>query len=86
MKVRNFYNLIPFSLIVGAGVFLLGLSLMGLWALAMPGVIPSPLVQGPFTESLSQFEATKLALAVAALAGLLASRSGRATQRAGVQA
>ena len=86
MKVRNIYELIPFSLLVAAGVFVLGLSLMGLWALAMPEVIPSPLVQGPFTESLSGFEATKLALAVAALAGLLASRSGRATQRTRVQA
>lgn len=82
MKVRNIYNLIPFSLIIGAGVFLVGISLMGLWAWTLPGNLSSVLVQGPFTESLTRFEAIKLAMAVAALAGILTSRSGKEAQQA----
>lgn len=40
----------------------------------MPDLFPSAVAQGLIAESLSWSEATKLALALAALAGILASR------------
>ena len=75
MRALSIYNLIPFSLILGAVVFLLGLSLMSLWRVwAIPDL--------PLAESLSWSETIKLSLALAALAGILAFRTDKGTQRA----
>ena len=82
MKIRITFNQIPFSLFVGAIVFLLGLCFMRLWwAWAMPDLFPSAVAQGLIGESLSWSETTKLALALAALAGILASGHNRGSQR-----
>ena len=75
MRARSIYNLIPFSIMVGAGVFLLGLLLMSLWRI---WVIPDLFL----AESLSWSETIKLSLALAALAGILTSRNDRGSQQA----
>lgn len=82
MRARTIYDLIPFSLLLGTGVFLLGLSFMRLgWAWAIPDLFPSAVAQGMIAESLSWSEATKLALALAALAGIFAASSYKGSQR-----
>lgn len=82
MRARTFYDLIPFSLLLGTGVFLLGLSFMRLaWAWAVPDLFPSAVAQGLIAESFSWSEATKLALALAALTGIFAASSYKGSQR-----
>ena len=82
MRARTIFDLIPFSLLLGTGVFLLGLSFMRLgWALALPDLFPSAVAQGLIAESLSWPEATKLALALAALTGIFAASSYKGSRR-----
>ncbi len=72
MRDRSIYSLIRFSLLVGAGVFLLELLLLSLWRVgSMPDIFPRALAQGLLAESLSLSEALRLSLALSLLAGIL---------------
>ena len=82
MRVRSIYKFIPFALLVGTVVFLLGLSFMRIWwEWAIPDVFPSAVAQGLIAESPSWSESIKIALSLAALAGILASTSDKWSQR-----
>ena len=71
MRDRS-YSPICFSLLVGAGVFLLELLLLSLWRVgSMPDIFPRELAQGLLAESLSLSETVRLSLALALLAGIL---------------
>ena len=72
MRDRSIYNLIRFSLLVDAGVFLLELLLLSLWRVgSMLEIFPRALAHGLLAESLSWSEAFRLSLALAFLAGIL---------------
>ena len=82
MRDRSIYNLIRFSLLLGAGVFLSELLLLSMWRVgSMPDLFPSALAHELLAESLSWSETFRLSLALSLLAGILTYSNNKGSGR-----